>query len=52
MPVDAVHYVDRPIFALPSVEALVRQLGAGRLEELVRSGELASHAVKPIAALI
>jgi DNA/RNA-binding domain of Phe-tRNA-synthetase-like protein len=36
----------------PSIEALVRRLAAGQLEELVGSGQMASHAVKPIAALI
>jgi hypothetical protein len=36
----------------PLVEALVRQLAAGRLEELVRSGQMASHATEPTAALI
>ena len=36
----------------PSIEAFVRQLADGQLEELVRSSQMASHAVKPIAALI
>ncbi|MEH1130081.1 DUF7668 domain-containing protein [Micromonospora sp. CPCC 206061] len=35
-----------------AIEALVRQLADGKFEELVRSGQVASHAVKPIAALI
>jgi hypothetical protein len=35
-----------------AIEALVRQLAAGRLEELVRSGQVASHAVTQIAAVI
>jgi hypothetical protein len=36
----------------PSIEALVARLGASRLEELVACGQMASHAVRPIAALI
>jgi hypothetical protein len=42
--------IDEPYRA--SIQALVRDLAAGRLEELAQSGRMAPHAVKPIAALI
>lgn len=36
----------------PAIEALVDQLAAGRLEGLVRSGQMAAQAIEPTEALI